>query len=129
MHQGPSAAFLGRQAKCMSSSTIYEPLARSRYFKDHEGVLSTSKAEDDELRVIWDLTDFLASGETVSSVAYEDSGATTSSKSVATPQILFTVTGIGETTVTATLSTSRTVERTFRFYDTRGNRAATDYQL
>ena len=107
----------------MSSSTVYEPLRRTRHFTDRDGVLSFSKAEDDELRVVLDFTDYLASGETVSSAAYADSGVTTSSKSVSTPQVIFTATGTGYTTVTVTLSTNRTVEKVVRFYNSSGTKA------
>ena len=112
----------------MSSSTFYEPLQRQRAFKDRDGATAYVKAEDDELRIVWDLTDYLAGGETVSSAAYDSSGVTTSSTSVATPQVIFTVTGLGETTITATLSTSRTVERTFRFYAGSTERISSDYE-
>ena len=90
-------------------------------------MLSFSKAQDDELQVTLDFTDYLASGETVSSAAYVDSGVTTSSKSVATPQVLFTVTKTGYTKVTVTLSSNRTVEKIVRFYD-QGGPKAVDYR-
>ena len=112
----------------MSSSTVYEPLRRSRHFIDRDGVLSFSKAENDELRVVIDLTDYLASGETVSSVVYTDSGVTTSSKSVSSPQVIFTATGVGYTTLDITLSTNRTVEKVVRFYQADGPQAS-DYNL
>lgn len=113
----------------MSSSTIIHPgplRGHSRYFEYEDG-LATTKADADELRVIWDLTDYLTGAETVSSATYADHGAVTSSKTVVTPQILFTVTGLGYTTVTATLSTSRTVEQKFYFLGRDGS-GATDYQ-
>ena len=90
--------------------------------------LATTKAQDDELQVRWDLTDHLASAETVSSAAYVDSGVTTSSKSVATPVIIFTVAGLGYTTVTATLSTGRTVEQRFFFLAKDGSPTVSDYR-
>ncbi len=120
-------ALYAERERAMSSSIILDPLERSRYFRDRDGVLATSKAEDDDLRVVLDLTDYLASGETVSSASYADSGVTTSSKSVATPQVLFTVTGTGYTTVTVTMSTGRTVDRIVRFYDSGGAKAM-DYR-
>ena len=43
--------------------------------------------------------------EANSSAAYVDGGTVPSSKSVSSPQILFTMTGAGDTEVTATLST------------------------
>lgn len=74
----------------------------------------------------WDLTDYLASAETVSSAAYADTGTVTSSKSVASPQVLFTMTGTGETEVTATLSTGRIRQQVFRAYAPREIRTS-DY--
>jgi hypothetical protein len=113
----------------MSSSTIItgEPVRGGNRYFEYEDGLATTKAIDDDVKVIWDLTDYLASAETVSSAAYVDSGVTTSSKSVSTPQILFTVTGLGYTTVTATLSTGRTVEQKFYYLD-RNRPVLTDYQ-
>ena len=111
----------------MSSSTIFDPLRRNRWFVDQDGAQATTAAEDDDLRIVWDLTDYLASGETVSSAAYDDSGAVSSAKSVATPQVIFTLSGIGHTTVTATLSTLRTVDRMFRIYPTSGAKVV-DYR-
>jgi hypothetical protein len=98
----------------MSSLTFYEPLERTRFFEHLDGI-GTVIAEDDDVQVNWNLGDFLASGETVSSAAYEDSGVTTSGKSVSSPTVTFTVTGWGYTTVTATLSTGRTKEKTWYF--------------
>lgn len=111
----------------MSASTFREPLVRTRHFVDDDGAIAYVKADEDEIQITWDLTDYLASGETVSSAAYDDSGVTTSGKSVSSPNVIFTATGLGETEVTATLSTGRTVERTFRFMSPSGNRAS-DYK-
>lgn len=113
----------------MSSSTIIPgPVVRGghRYFR-HEDGLATTKAKDDDIQVRWDLTDYLAASETVSSAAYSDSGVTTSGKSVSTPVVIFTVTGLGYTTVTATTSNSRTVEQKFYFLDKAGGSGPTDY--
>lgn len=104
----------------MSSATLQEPLVRTPHFRDEQGVISYCKPKDDEIAITWNLTDYLATSETVSSAAYEDSGVTTSSKSVSSPSILFTVTGCGQTKVTATLSSGRTHERVFRFYEPEG---------
>lgn len=104
----------------MSSSTIIEPgfgntRQRPRWFTDIDGAYATTVDDQlEQVQAIWDLTDYLASGETVSSVAYADSGAVSSGKSLATPQITFTLTGLGETKLTATLSTGRVVIRRFR---------------
>lgn len=110
----------------MSSTLIFEPgfgnsRQRNRWWRDEDGAWATSVYDETEdIRVVWDLTDYLASAETVSSAAYEDNGITTSSKSVSTPQVIFTATGIGETKITATLSTGREAVRTFRVYQETG---------
>jgi hypothetical protein len=111
----------------MSSSTVFSPLERTRYFSYEDGI-ATSKAQDDDIVHRWDLTDYLASGETVSSAAWVEHGPTVSSKSVATPVIIGTVTGLGYVVITATLSTGRTVERTVYFLDSAGGRGARDYR-
>ncbi len=104
----------------MSSSTVFSPLERSRYFRDEDGALATTKRQDEVLKLTLDWTDDLASAETVSSAAYVDSGVTTSSKSVATPQTLVTVSGVGEFEITVTLSTGRKLQRVVRYYPTDG---------
>ena len=93
----------------MSSSTVFAPLERSRYFAYRDG-MATTIAKDDDTVLRWDLTNYLASGQTVSSATWVDSGVTSSSKSVATPVVIGTVTGHGYTTITATLSSGETVE-------------------
>lgn len=116
----------------MSSSTIFAggfgaSRQNPRWQEDDDGALfAVLNKTTDDLAVVWDLTDYLASAETVSSAAYADSGITTSSKSVSTPQVRFTVTGVGETEVTATLSTGRQVTQRFRTYLT-SVRRRTDY--
>lgn len=109
-----------------SATTFFEPLRRREYTIDDDGAVAYVKAELDEKKITWNLTDWLESGETVSSAAYEDSGVTTSNKSVSSPSVIFTVTGLGETTVTVTSSNSRTFERTFRFRAPTG-RTPADY--
>src|SRR3990167_9583328 len=109
-----------------STQTVYQPLERTRWFRDREGVLSTSKHRDDIVQVIIDMTDQLGS-DTVSSVAYTDSGLTTSAKSVASPLITFNITGIGETLLVVTLSNSRELNIKVRGYDVEGTRSA-DYR-
>mgnify|MGYP001590501062 CR=1 FL=1 len=111
----------------MSSSTVILPLERTRYFPFRDGI-ATTKAVDDEIQLVLDWTDELASGETVSSAAYVDSGVTTSSKSVATPLTTCTVNKTGYTTVTVTLSTGRTRERRVYFISPHGGLGATDYR-
>ncbi len=105
----------------MSSSTVFSPLERTRYFAYEDGI-ATTKAEDDDIVHRWDLTDYLASAETVSSAVWVESGPTVSSKSVSTPVVIGTVTGLGYVTITATLSSGRTVEQTVYFLDKAGGR-------
>lgn len=116
----------------MSSSIVFEPgfgnsRQRGRWFWDGDAWATSVPDATDDLKVTWDLTDYLAGSETVSSAAYADSGLVTSSKSVSTPQILFTVTGVGETKVTATLSTGRTHVSKWRVYLADGARRGSDY--
>ena len=109
----------------MSSSTVFAPLERTRYFKHLDGHAFT-KAMNDEIPLRWDLTDYLsryASVPTVSSAAWVDHGITSSSKSVSTPVVIGTVTGLGYTVITATLSNGDTVEATFYFLDSSGNQS------
>jgi hypothetical protein len=90
---------------------------RDRFWVDSDGALATTIAKStDDIKEVLDLTDYLASGETVSSAAYSDRGITTSSKSVSTPQVLFTMTGYGDTEVQVTLSTGRVVTQLYRIY-------------
>jgi hypothetical protein len=111
----------------MSSATVILPLERSRYFVDRDGYLSTSKREDEKTTLVLDWTDQLASGESVSSVAYVDSGVTSSGAALTSPNSTIVVTGVGEVEVTATLSTGRILQRVVRFYDSAGARAM-DYR-
>ena len=110
----------------MSSATVFMPLERSRYFRDTDGALATTKRQDEIVQLVINWTDYLASGETVSSVAYVDSGVTRSSSSATTTTSTTSVTGVGETEVTATLSTGRVLQQVVRFYGTDG--AASDYR-
>lgn len=115
----------------MSSSTVILPIERiqrgdSRYFRYADGI-ATTKAEDDDIVLRLDWTDYLAASETVSSAAYEDSGVTRSSTSVSTPVTITTVTGLGSTTVTITTSNSRTAEIVVYFLPKGGVRAQ-DYR-
>lgn len=100
----------------MSSSTVILPLERSRYFTDSDGHLATTKRSDEIITLSINWGDQLASGESVSSVAYVDGGVTSSSASLSTPTSTITVTGTGELEITATLSTGRKLQRVVRFY-------------
>jgi hypothetical protein len=106
----------------VSSSTVIlggfgTTTQRNRWSRDLDDAFATTlKNRNDDVKVTIDLTDYLASAETVSSVVYTDSGATTSAKSVSSPSVIFTITGIGETEVAITLSTGRRVTQIFRTY-------------
>lgn len=108
----------------MTSSIIFEQgfgntRQRPRWYKAQDGAYETSVDNELEaLAVVWDLTDYLKTGQTVAAAVYLDSGAVSSAKSVATPQVLFTLAGIGETKVTATLSAGGPVIRRFRIIRT-----------
>lgn len=102
-----------------SSSVILDGFGtttqRRRWRNTLDGAYETALMHrDDDVRVSLDLTTYLASGETVSSAAYTDRGTTTSTKSVSSPNVIFTITGIGETEVRITLSTGRQVTAVFR---------------
>ena len=110
----------------MSSSIVFDPgfgdsRQAPRWWHDTDGAFATVARDDEAIKVTWDLTDYLASGETVSSAAYVDEGTVTSSRSVSSPQILFTMTGNGETEVTATLSTGRIRQAVFRICEPAGS--------
>lgn len=103
-----------------SAITIYEPTERVRYFRDRDGAWATTKTNDEIVQVSLDWTDGLATGETVSSVAYTASGPTTSGAALVSPVSTVTVTGTGDLEIAATLSTGRKLERTVRFYEPAG---------
>lgn len=115
----------------MSSSTIITPgpsRGRSRYFEYLDGI-ATTKAQDDELVLRWDLTDYLVTSQTVASAVWVEHGVTVSSKSVASPVVIGTVTGLGYVVVTATLATpAATVEQKFFFLGRDGAPSSSDYR-
>lgn len=120
----------------MTSSIIIEPgfgdtRQRTRWWEDTDGAWATTLNDvDDSVKVTWDLRDYMDSdaGESVSSVAFEDSGVTTSSKVLFQSQETFVMTGCGETKVTATFSTGRKLTRFFRIYETNANPRLRDYR-
>lgn len=92
------------------------PNRGNEHFRDYDGILTAYKFEDEIITFVWDLTDELASGESVSSVANDaNSGLTVSASVVASPTITYTITGTGELEAVATLSTARTVKEIFRW--------------
>jgi hypothetical protein len=111
----------------MSSIALDLPLERTRWFRDADDVLSTVKRSDEVVQLVINWVDALATSETVSSVAYVDSGVTRSSTSADTTTSTTSVTGNGETEVTATLSTGRVLQKVVRFYSPSGM-ASSDYR-
>lgn len=107
----------------MSIFSAVHPLRRRHNFTDDGGVESYTAREDEIRGWSHDWTDELASGETVSSAAYVDSGVTRSSVTLATPITSCNVTGLGEFEVTVTLSTGRSLQKIVRFYADDGHRS------
>lgn len=112
----------------MSSSTVILPLERNHYFADADGIISTEKYQDEILQLVLDWSNELATGETISSAAYVDSGITTSGKSTTSTTTTCTVTGVGSTEITVTLSTGRKLQRWVRYYDKQAPSMSSDYR-
>ena len=108
------------------TTTHYMPLSRNRWFADSDGAMATTGREDEHVPCIIDWSGLLLSGETVSSVAYVDSGVTRSSTSLATPVTTDYITGIGETEITVTTSASRKLQKVVRIYG-ESNQPVQDY--
>jgi hypothetical protein len=99
------------------------------WFRDQDGAFATTKRSDETVQVTLDWTDRLASGETLSTATYQDSGVTRSGVSVSSPNTIATVLGLGEFEVTVTTSASRVLQQVVRFYDSRGGAGGPrDYQ-
>lgn len=92
------------------------PLRRTEHFFDDERILSYSKDKDDDMQLTWNFKEWLASGETISSVTYDEHGVTVSGSSVSSPSITFTVNGVGSLEVSLESSASRTKVIPVRFY-------------
>jgi hypothetical protein len=101
----------------MSSLSIILPLERTRWYTDRDGVVATTKRYDETIEVAVDWTDQLATSETVSSVAYDASGVTTSGAALVSPVSTVTVGRTGDLEITATLSTGRILQRLLRFVE------------
>lgn len=102
----------------MSVVSALLPLQRTRWFRDQDGNLATSKRYDEILGLSLDFTDQLATSETVSSVATSVSGVTLTSATLATPVWTANATGVGTVEVTATLSTGRKLQLVVALYGT-----------
>jgi hypothetical protein len=94
------------------------PLRRTRYFRDAYGNLTTSKREDEIVQVVLNWDPWLAAGESISSVAYDDSGVTRSATTNTGSVTTTSVTGSGSFEVTVTLSTGRKLQQVVRFIST-----------
>jgi hypothetical protein len=113
------------------SSTSFDLPERpgSDWFRDEEGVLTTSKHRDEVLPVTLDVSESLPSGVTISSVAWKDQGVTTSLRANSTTTVSANVTGTdGSFAVTITLSSGAKLVRTRRFLGVPdGRRRSRDY--
>lgn len=108
--------------------TLYLPLERSEWFKDKDGVWTTSKHTDEVKPYSFDYTDVLNSGETISTSSWDANGVTTSSPALATPVATVTVTGTdGSLQNTLVTSASRTLVYTYRFVGVPTGAGSRDY--
>ena len=98
-----------------TTQTFRHPLTRQSWFHDFDGVWSTVKTYDSKLTYTFDITDLLASGETISSVVWVANGPTLSSESTSSPQHTVTVLGSGEAEATITTSSSRIIVTNYRW--------------
>lgn len=96
-------------------------VASHYYAADHQpwhdgddGIPWIAVYKDDITGINVDLTDILASGETISSVAWESGGVTVSGEANSTTSYQANFTSVGTASATATLSTGRKIKRTWR---------------
>lgn len=111
----------------MMDATTYLPLTRNRWFQDQDGAMATTAREDEHVACVINWSNLLLSGETISSVVYDDSGVTRIGTALATPVTTDYITGIGETEITVTTSLSRKLQKVVRIYEHSGQ-PVTDYQ-
>jgi hypothetical protein len=110
-------------------ATFREPIARTEYHIDGDGIPVFVRHRDMVGPISVDWTDALVSGETVSSSTWATDGVTTSGAALATPVATITVTGTdGSVTNTVVTSTSRTLVRVIRFRGVEdGHDTSSDY--
>jgi hypothetical protein len=85
-------------------------------YRDHDGVLTDHKREDEIVPFTWDLTDELAeTSGTISSVSYEENGVTVSGNSNTNTAWTCNITGLGTLEVTVTDSNSRKYQEVFQW--------------
>jgi hypothetical protein len=105
------------------TATIYQPgfartQQRNRWWHDTDGAWATTATDITEtVPVRWSLDAALDSGVTVDSVTYEDSGLASSGSAISGGAVVtFTLVGLGDTKVTATLSDGNIIVQRFRVY-------------
>ena len=116
------------QCAVVSSTTVILPLERSRWFRNERNELSITKHPNEIIRLTLDWGDMaLASGETVSTAAYTDSGVTRTLSSVSGNTTIATFEGTGYTEINITTSASRELIQRVNFYPIDG-RIVGDYR-
>lgn len=93
----------------MQTLTLRLPLWRNEWFTDYDGILTTTKREDETRVYVLDYTDWLNSGESVSSTTITSDGPVVTS-SLSSPNLTLTVSKTGYATIKATTSASRVLE-------------------
>ncbi len=102
--------------------TDYSRLDRTQSSEDQDGGRIYVKNTDDIVPWSWNWKNLLASGETVASAAYTDSGVTRTAEALASPVTSCNVTGLGEFECVITTSTGRKFSNVFRFWAPQGGR-------
>lgn len=99
----------------MGTQTLNMPLNRNEWFEDYDGLQTTFKRYDEVKDYIFDWTDSLDSGETISSASWSSDGPTINSSSNTTTTTTVTLTGSGKAEVTIITSNSRTLQAKFNW--------------
>ena len=108
----------------MAGSTFFEPHHNSQWFRDIDYRLCHPKRYDETLvfdadKPLWDLTDDLESGETISSATYSASnGLGVASTGEGNSTCYATITKTGSVEITATTSEGRIFQQEFCFIGT-----------
>jgi len=115
----------------MPGATYIQPRKEHRWYRDQRGRLTDAKRYDEVLvfdtgKLLWDLTDVLESGETVSSATFTANyGLGVSSTGNTTVGVYATITGSGSVEISVVTSEGRTFQEEFYFETTDEN--ASDY--
>lgn len=113
-------------------TSYFEPLYRQRFYRDHENIVTDQKRYNEVLvfdatTPLWDLSQVLASGETVSSVTWTESGGLSTSDTGNTDTAVYaTISYTGSVVVKVTTSTGRVFERMFQWLST--DQPTSDYR-